>query len=311
MTRVNKNFAAVRNVLSGMLLCAGISPVLAETPYIVPAPGKMVAVGDHRMHLNCRGSGSPTVILESGLGGNSLDWSRVLPGVAEFVRVCAYDRAGYGWSEMGVLPRTSLRIATELHDLLHSANEPPPYILVGHSFGGYSVRLFASRFPEEAAALVLVDASHEQQFRYFREIGQLHHANGWQHAIAGISLPDNLPAEVRKLDALLIDTQKAVMTLQSETRFFQISADQTLRYAESIDIPVTVLSRGRRVWPHNAQGDRLEAVWQQLQDDLFNRLGSLHRVATRSGHYIQLDEPDIVIHSIRELVRSARQKKGS
>jgi pimeloyl-ACP methyl ester carboxylesterase len=289
---------------------ACMSSVSADTPEpaLPPPPGVMVSVDDHRLHLNCSGEGSPTVILESGLGGNSLDWTRVVPGVASFTRVCAYDRAGYGWSDLGPMPRTSLRIATELHQLLQSADLPAPYILVGHSYGGYSVRLFASRYPEETAGLVLVDASHEQQFRYLRKAkagSSFRHDNSWAGRAGGLGVPENLPAEVRALDQLLVGTDKATKTLQNETRYFQFSAEQTRVFAGSAGgIPVTVLSRGRRVWPHDEQGDRLEAVWEKLQEDLFVRLGTSQRIAAGSGHYIQLDEPDIVIDSIHDLVRS-------
>ena len=135
------------------------------------APGEMVRVGQHRLHLLCMGEGEPTVVLESGLGGNSLDWVRVQPIIAEHNRVCTYDRAGYGWSELGPLPRTSERIADELHILLKRARIPGPYILVGHSFGGYSVRLFATHYANETAGLVLVDAAHEDQFSRFKQYG--------------------------------------------------------------------------------------------------------------------------------------------
>lgn len=280
----------------------------APEPTLPPPPGAVVSVGGHRLHLNCGGQGSPTVILESGLGGNSLDWSRVVPGVAAFTRVCAYDRAGYGWSDMGPLPRTSLRIATELHQLLQSAQVQAPYILVGHSYGGYSVRLFASRYPDETAGLVLVDASHEQQFRYLRKTGALRHESDWAGSAGGPGIPENLPAEVRAVDRLLVGTDKAARTLESEMRYFQLSAEQTRVYAASTGgIPVTVLSRGRRVWPHDEEGDRLEAVWESLQEDLFERLGTSQRIAADSGHYIQLDEPEIVIDSIHDLLHSVKR----
>lgn len=123
--------------------------LVADTLLEFKMPGKMVDLGDLKLHIDCRGQGSPTVILESGLGGSLLDWARVLPEAAQYTRVCAYDRAGYGWSEMGMLPRTSQQIASELHALLRAANVEGPYILVGHSFGGFSVRLFAAVFPKK------------------------------------------------------------------------------------------------------------------------------------------------------------------
>ena len=298
-------------ILLAVLMVVWMSSVSAESSPAIPPPGEMINIGNHSLHLNCQGSGSPTVILESGLGGNSLDWARVLPGVSKFTRVCAYDRAGYGWSEMGPMPRTSLLIANELHRLLKTAKVEAPYVLVGHSFGGYSVRLFASHYPKETAALVLVDASHEQQFRYLRKVDRSRRAAGWEVAAAGLSIPDNLPENVRETAKQLADSNKAVRALQSETRYFQVSADQTLWHAKTVNIPVTVLSRGQRVWPHDKRGDRMEATWEWLQNDLFIRLGSLHRIATDSGHYIHLDEPEVVINSIDQLVRSFKKESGS
>src|SRR6185437_3838481 len=108
-----------------------------------PAPGKLVDIGGYKLHINCTGTGSPTVILDAGLGGTSLDWSKVQPAVAHFTRVCSYDRAGYGWSESGPGLRTSQQIVKELHLLLAHAQINGPYVLVGHSAGGLNMRLYA------------------------------------------------------------------------------------------------------------------------------------------------------------------------
>jgi Lysophospholipase len=115
-------------------------------------------------HLRCVGAGAPTVVLEAGLGDGLLTWARVQDSIAGFASVCAYDRAGYGWSDPGPAPRTSAREIAELHALLGAAHLPPPYVLVGHSMGGLNVRLYAFRYPREVAGLVLVDPSQETQF---------------------------------------------------------------------------------------------------------------------------------------------------
>jgi hypothetical protein len=125
-----------------------------------PPPGEMVDIGGHRLHIDCVGQGSPTVILESGLGNMSADWANVQPEVAKTTRVCTYDRAGTGWSEPGPEPRDPQQIARELHTLLGNARIDGPYVLVGQSFGGLFVRMYAARFPQEVEGMVLVDASH-------------------------------------------------------------------------------------------------------------------------------------------------------
>ena len=126
-----------------------------------PPPGRLVDVGGYRLHIHCLGTGSPTVVLDAGLSGMSHDWNLVQAEIAQTTRVCAYDRAGMGWSDAGPLPRTPEQIARELHTLLTNAGIASPYMLVGHSLGGKNVRMFALQHPEQVAGMVLVDARSE------------------------------------------------------------------------------------------------------------------------------------------------------
>src|SRR4051794_11883465 len=126
-----------------------------------PAPGQLVDIGGYRLHIQCVGAGSPTVVLDAGLGGSSLDWSLVQPELGRSTRVCAYDRAGMGWSDPSPQPRTPRQIADELHTLLTNAGVAEPYVLVGHSLAGKNVRLFALQHPDQVAGMVLVDARSE------------------------------------------------------------------------------------------------------------------------------------------------------
>lgn len=119
--------------------------------------GKSVDVGGYDLNIDCTGKGSPTVVLVSGLGVPASGWRLVQPGIASFTRVCSYDRAGYGWSDPGPMPRTLSRLAKELHALLDNAGEKPPYILVGHSFGKGSVLVYNKLYPDEVAGMVLAE----------------------------------------------------------------------------------------------------------------------------------------------------------
>ena len=122
-----------------------------------PAPGRLVDVGGYRLHLNCSGEGSPVVVLDAGLGDACLVWDTVQEQLAASQRVCSYDRAGYGWSDPGPKPRTYQKAAEELHTLLRNAGESGPFVLVGHSAGANTVRLYAAVYPEEVAGLVLIE----------------------------------------------------------------------------------------------------------------------------------------------------------
>lgn len=123
----------------------------------IPPPGRLVDIGTHRLHILESGQGSPTILLESGLMSTVLSWTDLQKELERSFRVVSYDRAGLGWSDLGPMPRTADRMVEELHTLLQRAAIPPPYVLVGHSFGGLTMSLFAARFPEEVAGMVLVD----------------------------------------------------------------------------------------------------------------------------------------------------------
>ena len=124
---------------------------------VYPPPGRLISLGTHRLHLLESGVGGPTILLEAGLMSTVLSWSELQRTLAASFRVVSYDRAGLGWSDLGPMPRTADRIVEELHTLLERAEIPPPYVLVGHSFGGLTMPLFAARFPKEVSGMVLVD----------------------------------------------------------------------------------------------------------------------------------------------------------
>lgn len=135
---------------------------LEENP--IPAPGETYEVAGHRMHLDCRGQGSPTVVLSNGLGESTASWARITGPVARTTRVCAYDRPGQGWSEATERPQDGVAAARDLHALLATAGETGPFVLVGHSTGGPYAMTFAARYPEQVAGMVLLDSSSPEQF---------------------------------------------------------------------------------------------------------------------------------------------------
>ena len=151
----------------GLLMIGLVYEPMAEQSYAKThqAPGQLFQVGDHQLHIHCTGSGSPTVVLEAGLGATSYSMAGwIAPAVAQVTRVCVYDRAGYGWSEAAAGPRDGDAVATDLHTLLAQAQEKGPYVVAGHSTGGVYSRVFAARYPEQVAGLVLLDAQPNDAF---------------------------------------------------------------------------------------------------------------------------------------------------
>ncbi len=157
-----------RHYLTSVLFSAAVASLLAsslaDAQEMAAAPGRLLHVGRHRLHIDCRGQGTPTVVIEGGAGTWSIFYGHVQRDLVNITRVCTYDRAGLGWSDSGPAPRTSARMAEELHQLLHAAGEAPPLLLVGHSLGAYNVRIYQRRYPEEVGGLVLVDGAHEAQW---------------------------------------------------------------------------------------------------------------------------------------------------
>ena len=282
-------------LLPGLLLSLSTAVTATELP------GRHVDIGTHQLYIDCRGQGSPTVIIDAGMGGFSLEWRHVQTRLAKQVRVCSYDRAGYGHSESGPLPRTSARIARELHQLLTKAEVPGPYLLVGHSFGGYNIRHFAHDYPEDTMGLVLIDASHPSQFKRFPRKNlpaAFLDKDRPQRMVTRPIMPENYPAELRREAFLQMASYKARRAQGSEFRHFRTSAEQVRQLALP-DVPILVLSRGRQVWPDTTYGDRMERIWTDLQSELGNLSDrTLHLIAANSGHSIHFDQPDAVSNAV-------------
>jgi pimeloyl-ACP methyl ester carboxylesterase len=281
-----------------------------------PYPGKLIDIGTHRLHINCVGEGSPTVIIDSGIGGFSLEWIKIQNNLADNVRVCSYDRAGYGWSDLGPTPRTTSRITKELSILLAEAKIPGPYLLVGHSFGGYNIRYFASEYPDLVAGMVFIDSSHPEQFNTeeFKRIKPKQRKPKYKNSVRlrliQPVISDNYPDKTKRMAFRLMSTLKSKSTLMNELDFMEISAKQVaVRSHHPYKFPVIIITRGKRVWPDNDLGNRREHQWSRLQNDLGNiAIQPDHFLAYKSGHIVHLDQPELVSENILFAVDKARNQ---
>ena len=250
-------------------------------------PGEMVDVGTHSLHINCLGEGSPTVILEAANLGMSAHWVRVQQQLAQTARVCAYDRAGLGWSERGPKPRDARQVSSELHTLLKGADTEAPYVLVGHSYGGLYARMYAARYPNQVAGMVLVDSSHPEQFTrspqgraMYEKTRRMGSIIPWLTRLGVIRLinfypahPD-LPSQQRaQIEAFNSSTQQ-VVTTADEFRATPETNTQVSNMGSLGDKPLAVLSAGEQ-----------SSSWFEMQDELAALSPeSIHRVVDGATH---------------------------
>jgi len=293
-----------------------------------PAPGQLVDVGGYRLHINCMGQGSPTVILESGLANMSADWANVQPLVAEGTRVCAYDRAGIAWSDPGPQPRDPRQIAGELHTLLNRAGIAGPYVLVGQSVGGLYVRMYAARYASEVVGMVLVDASHPDMWqRLPAEVTATLTGPAWQAtamrlmARLGLFRLTNGDFANCGLPALQCAEERAFASSSSKwdtwtAEMYAPERDAQVRDTGNMGArPLIVLTAGdhRRDFAAGisaAAQMQFEDVWRELQTELAGlSINIVHRIVAGAGHQsFQLDQASVPMTSaaILEVVEAAR-----
>jgi pimeloyl-ACP methyl ester carboxylesterase len=286
-------------------------------------PGRLVSLPDHRkINLRCTGRGAPLVLLESGFGAGSAAWPKLQPMIATKTRVCSYDRAGYGFSDPGPLPRHGAAIARDLDNALRAARLPGPYVVVGHSAGGIYAQLFAGRRRNEVVGLVLVDPSVIYQDKRMATI-----FGAGAGSVAGIQarvqrcltaaeaggaavrdpvfsecVAANASAETRRegLRPSLWRTQKSEL----DTLFNQTS-DQRARLGGLIrDVPTIVLTASRTGQP-GARGTA-EAVWEGVHAALANEFTHGSQRLVKSGHLMMNERPDAVAQATFELVDAYR-----
>jgi pimeloyl-ACP methyl ester carboxylesterase len=330
-------FAIAIGIAALLVLCGAVYQTfgLRSDQRRFPAPGRLIDVGGHRLHLYEVGAG-PSVVLESGISASSLNWRRVQNEAGQFAHVCSYDRSGLGWSDLCDQRCTPTALGRQLHALLQAAQVPAPYILVGHSFGGLIVRAFASEFRNETAGLVLVDPLDPAEWNPITEKQQRIVAHGIRLARRGAlaarfgvvraclnlllagnrllpsaaakawsgraaEVVDRLGGQVRKMPeetwSLVACHWKQAKSFEGMARHFECLEHSVAEASKFpvLDLPVTMLVGAQNEHPTD-------------QHEYARRISSRTQlvVAEKSGHWIQLDEPELVVRAIRDMVEAGR-----
>jgi pimeloyl-ACP methyl ester carboxylesterase len=326
-------------ILAGGLVAAGLMSVTISqarqlldgrprpSAPMAGAPGSLAVLPDHRrMDFVCTGQGSPTVLLESGFGAGANAWGRVQPRIAAKTRVCAYDRAGYGFSDPGPMPRDGAAIARDLDVGLKAARISGPYVVVGHSAGGLYARLFAARRRQEVVGLVFVDSSVEHQTQRTEALfgagaGSLDGVERRALKCLNLTSGPRSPAD----DAALLecaplsgDAHTRQVQLRPETygtqlseldNLFTTTSDEVDRTGDLLqDIPAIVLTAAKGDGLAAGAGDPGAAAWQKFHHQLAR--GFLHgdQRLVKSGHLMMFDRPEVVAGAALELVEGARRR---
>ena len=305
------------------LVCGSVYEALARRQLAsrFPLRGKLVDIGERRLHIDCRGSGSPTVVFETGFDPTgALGWSLVHDPIAETTRACAYSRAGILASDPGMGKRDARAIADDLHALLARAGEPPPLVLVAHSLGGIYALTYTQKFGADVAGLVLVDTSHAEMKQ--------------RMAAAGLHLKDPLRtlriASILSWTGLLrlvvgsADAEAAYLPTTLAAMLVEGKAiDQSLAQAGALrqlgNRPLFVLTAGKlsaafldqaQLTPE--QGSQFQAVWRDLQNEQASwSTHSRHEIVAEAAHHIQEDTPERVVAATRWVVDAVRADNGS
>jgi pimeloyl-ACP methyl ester carboxylesterase len=295
-----------------------------------PPAGKLVDIGGLRLHINCTGAGSPTVIMEAGPNDSSVIWQLVQPEISRFARVCAYDRAGFGWSDAPNEPRTSSNIADELERLLSRDAVPGPYVLVGHDFGTLDLRVFTSRHRQEVVGMVFVDSVHPDMHHRppFNVTAQSTIANVYYQVMpwtVPLGVPRILgwcrnnftfPNQPTEWARFVPEAAAQYCRLQSWRAEMAQVTDEDGSLAATTgpfgDLPLIVLSHDPQVNDFGgffspADLIKAERAWSEMQEELKGLSARSKRIVAKgSPHWIQIHRPELVVGAVQEIVNGVR-----
>jgi len=291
-----------------------------------PPPGDFVEVDGQKIHVNSTGENDVNVVILTGSGSFSADWMKIQKEVSNFARVITYDRPGYGWSSEHKTSRTSDQVVKELDSILSAKNVKGPIILVGHSLGGLYAQYYQDKHPDQVSGMILVD-SRPPEFSNIlplvskemdkmassqTNMGMLLSRIGVVRLLTNSMTPDYVPEEIRDIRNAIGYQSKVFKAMEDEAKYIQDLESKVSDLPPIGDLPLTVISHGKEVFfldPDDLDGEvkneaeQVPQVWNELQEKTANRSSnSSLLIAKNSGHDIMLEEPEIVVESIRNMV---------
>ncbi len=309
-----------------VLLAAAIATA-SPAASLYAVPGRRISADGHRLNLVCLGSGRPVIVLDAGLGDWSPTWIAIQQRLASRTTVCAYDRAGYGFSNPASSPRTSDTIARELHDLLRAANLPAPYVLVGHSFGGLNVLAFTELYRRDVAGLVLVDgtapdvaipaavkALMDDQLAAMQKCATAPRESCFNELWGISSQPNNgvtpqLLAAVKKQARTPAPYDAVVSEMQNLAESQREVRTRTRSFGDLPLVVLTATTHGEDQMPATLRASlqQFEPEWRRAHMRIAALSTRGHYVLVQSGHYIQFDRPGVVIDAVNTVVSEVRR----
>jgi len=354
MAKVGSWLRRIAGALSGLLLLVLLAGFTYEqigrardANSLPPRVGRAIDIGGRTLNLYCSGEGSPAVILEAGGNAPGFSWALLQPRMAEFTRTCWYDRAGVGWSDPPLSPRTGASVASDLHEMLRRAGVPPPYVLVGASVGGEYVRIYTARYPGDVAGLVLVDSTHPDQHEPAFALSRVNRLSPFVRHLMCLAVPavsrfgllrfiagrmdrragpsqfspeqrDALAKLSARPLALKTDAEQACAATNAGRVVSTVGGgnpdlDNAARNAGRLgDRPLVVLTAGKHWVPDGLEKEAQEyhEVWvHQLQASLAQLSTRGSQVIVDAHHGIAGEAPDAVVTAVRQVVEEARGKK--
>jgi pimeloyl-ACP methyl ester carboxylesterase len=326
--RVSEMIVLTVVMLIAVALGSGATFNVVATQYFFArhsVPGNFYDVDRYKMHLLCTGEGSPTLVLDAGLGNDSLIWANVQPELSKITRVCSYDRAGFGWSEPRPDPRDAGRIAHELHRLLNEAGVTGSVVLMGHSISGLYIRAYAASYPRSVSGLVFVDSSTPlQEDRFPAEVAQAFKNESmefqkleWLYILGiprvmGQCRPEEGFSEsVRKMIAEDQCRPSLFAAIAQEDKSFRQSGNETIHTGPFGDLPILIFSEDPEhsppsdIPPQAAQS--VSKVWNEMQEELKDLSTRSRRIIAKgSGHYVQIDRAELLIEKVTNFIKEIR-----